>query len=216
MEFLKSLFENGALDWEQFEKAAKEKGYKIADLAEGNYVARKKYEDEVNTLNTTITELNETISTRDTDLANLQKQIEDGSKDNKTKISELSAQVSKLQSDYDTAKTDYENKLNKQSYEFAVKEFANEHKFSSQAAKRDFINEMVSAELQMKDKSIIGATDFVNNYKESNKDAFIVESEGDKGGEPEGQPKKPMFVQPTPPAAGGEANPFAFNFSGVR
>ena len=38
MEFLKALFENGALTWEQFSEAVNAKGYKVADLSTGNYV----------------------------------------------------------------------------------------------------------------------------------------------------------------------------------
>lgn len=212
MEFLKDLFGEEALTYEQLSAKVSEKGFKVADLSTGNYVSRKKYEDEIGTLNTTILDLNNTISTRDTDLASLQQQLEDGSKDNKTKVSELTEQLSKLQGTYETAKNDYEAKLAKQSYEFAVKEFANGQVFSSNAAKRDFINEMLTADLKMQDNTIMGATDFVNKYKETNTDAFVTKVEVDPtAGEP-----KPKFVQPTPPTPSGDENPFSFHFSGVR
>lgn len=42
MEFLKVLFENGAVTWDQFAKGVKDKGLKIADLSEGNYVSKQK------------------------------------------------------------------------------------------------------------------------------------------------------------------------------
>ena len=218
MDFLKALFESGALTWEEFTAKVNEKGFKIADLSKGNYVAKKKYEDDLNAKDTTITDLNSQIATRDTDIAGLKKQLEDGSKDSETKVSELTSQVTKLQSDYEAAKNDYEAKLQKQTYEFAVREFASGQKFSSNAAKRDFINEMISAELKMQDKEILGATDFVDKYKKTNSDAFVVEDP--KQDQPTPDPNqvgsKPFFVQPTPPAPTPDANPFNFGFAGVR
>ena len=213
MDFLKKLFENGALTWEQFEAAVTANGYKVADLSTGNYVSKKKFDDEIATRDTTIGDLQDQISTRDTDIKNLQTQIADGSKDNDTKISELNQQITKLQNDYETARTDYENKLSHQAYEFAVKEFASGKKFTSKAAQRDFTNEMLAQNLQMKDNSILGADDFMKSYQEENPDAFVVEGEGtgDDG-------KKPTFVKPGEPGGGqpGSGNAFNFNFMGVR
>lgn len=217
MEFLKALFEGGPLTWEEFSAKVAEKGFKVADLSKGNYVAKKKYEDDLATKETAIEELNTQLKGRDGDIANLKKQLEDGSKDNETKISDLTAQLGKLQGDYDTARKDFEGKLSKQAYEFAVKEFAAGKKFTSNAAKRDFINEMLSAELEMKDDKIEGADDFASKYKEANTDAFVVEPadgytpDNNLGGE-----DKPFFVKPTPPTPKDDTNGFNFGFHSVR
>lgn len=210
MEFLKALFEAGALTWEQFSSAVTEKGYKIADLSTGNYVSKRKFDDEIQTRDTTITELNSQIATRDTDISNLKTQLADGGKDNETKIADLTAQITALQGNYETQKNEYEQKLSSQQYEFAVRDFAGTKKFSSNAAKRDFINEMISANLTMKDKQIMGAEDFVTKYQESNSDAFAVEAPPTP--EPE---SKPTFIQPTPPQPEPDSNPFNFNFQGI-
>ena len=216
MEFLKALFENGALTWEQFSEAVNAKGYKVADLSTGNYVSKQKYDNDIQTRDTTISDLNGQISTRDTDIAGLKQQIEDGGKDNDTKISELTNKINTLQTNYDTQKNDYEKRISAMNYEYAVKDFASTKKFSSDAAKRDFINQMISANLTMQDKSIMGAEDFAKKYKESNSDAFIVEEP--KPQEPKKEPDKPMFIQPTPPQPAPSDNAFinAFNFTGVR
>ena len=218
MDFLKALFEGGPLTWDEFSAKVAEKGYKIADLSKGNYVAKKKYEDDLATKDGTITDLNTQISTRDNDIADLKKQLEDGSKDNETKISDLTSQIGKLQGDYDTARKDFESKLSRQAYEFAVKEFASGQNFSSNAAKRDFINEMLSAALKMKDNQIEGADDFVGKYKEANKDAFVVEPKDNHGADDnnKGGEGKPFFVKPTPPAPKDDTNGFNFGFVGVR
>ena len=216
MDFLKSLFENGAITWEQFQQGVEANGYKIADLSKGAYVAKHKYDDDIASRDATITELNGQITQRDTDIAGLKDKLENSSADNKTKVEDLNNQLAQLQTDYAKEKSDYEAKLSHQAYSFAVKEFANTKKFSSKAAQRDFINEMMSANLQMKDNTILGADDFVKLYQEQNSDAFITE-EPPKDPDSREEPK-PTFVQPTPPAPSGDDNPFmtAFNFPGLR
>ena len=212
MDFLKELFGEEALTWEQFSEAVTSKGFKVADLSKGNYVSKKKFDDEIKTRDTTISELNSTISVRDNDIEDLKQKLETGGQDNETKVKELLTQISTLQSQYESDKSELETKLSKQAYEFAVRDFANSQKFTSTAAKRDFEREMISAELTMKDNSIIGANDFVTSYKEKNADAFVT-------AEPEPTPEpKPTFIQPTPPTPQPSDNPFdaLFNFNGVR
>lgn len=50
MEFLKALFSNGPLTFEQFEAAVKEQKMNIVNLADGGYVSKSKYDDTVNGL----------------------------------------------------------------------------------------------------------------------------------------------------------------------
>lgn len=210
MEFLKALFESGALTWEEFSQAVTGKGYKLADLSTGSYVSRKKYEDELAAKDSTISDLTSQIDTRDSDLADLKSKLETAGTDNKTKVAELTTQIAKLQGDYDSVKSEYEGKLSSQAYEFAVKEFAGTKKFSSNAAKRDFINEMIREGLKMKDGALLGAEDFVKSYAESNSDAFVPEN-------PDSTPP-PTFVNPSTPTPPPSDNAFlnAFSFVGVR
>lgn len=210
MEFLKALFEGGALSWEQFEKAVTDKGYKLADLSTGNYVSKLKFDDEIQTRDTKITDLTSQIANRDTDITDLKNKLSDANTDDRTKIADLTKQLTTLQGNYDTQRTNFEKKLATQQYEFAVREFANTKKFTSNAAKRDFIKEMTSANLTMQDKSIMGADDFATKYQEANSDAFVVDTPPTPP-EPE---NKPTFIQPTPPQPSPE-NPFNFNFSGI-
>ena len=196
---LKELFEaaeGGVLSYEAFESAVKEAGIKLVNLNEGNYVSKKKYEDELASKDQTITDLNKTISDRDTDLANLSKQLEEAGTD-ELKLTTLSNDLTNLQNKYDADVKSYEDKLKKQAYEFAVKDFANGKNFTSNAAKRDFISSMIQKELKMENSNILGAEDFVKAYSQDNADAFVVE-------EPKPAPAspKPTFVAPTP--GGGE------------
>ena len=214
---LKDLFdkaEGGVLTYEQLMAAAQESKAKFVDLSEGQYVAKQKYEDDLSARDTRITTLDDTIKTRDTDLANLRQQLEAAGTD-ATKLATLTADFSNLQSKYDKDTKAYEKQLKDQAYKFAVRDFANQHKFTSAAAKRDFVNTMLAKNLAIENDVIVGATDFVTAYTKDNADAFVVE-------QPQVTPPpvvdKPHFVDPTTPQGNpaGKANPFNFNFTGVR
>lgn len=215
---VKELFdkaENGVLTWAQFEEAAKAAGAKFTDLSEGQYVAKNKYDDEIASRDNQINTLNDTIASRDTDLSDLKAQLEAAGADT-SKLAELTTQFGNLQSKYDTDTKTYKEQLKKQAYEFAVKDFANGKKFTSQAAKRDFIQSMIAKDLKMEKDSILGADDFVTAYTKDNADAFVVETPPE---DPKPTPK-PTFVTPTPGSepTPPESNAFtsAFNFVGVR
>lgn len=191
MDFLKELFEkaeNGTLTYEQFTEQIKSKGYKLADLSKGDYVAKRKYEDDLSGKDSIIADLNATIDTRNTDLQSLQEKLDKAGTDS-AMIENLSGELSELRTKYDNATKEYTDKLNKQAYEFAVKEFAGEQSFSSNAAKRDFINSMLEKNLPMENGSIMGANDYMAEYAKDNSDAFVTTKD------PETPPENlPKFV----------------------
>ena len=203
---VKEIFEkaeDGVLTFDKFEELSKD--CKFVDLNEGNYISKKKHEDELKGLNDQINTLNETITTRDSDLEGL-----------KTQLAEAGTDVDKLnnlQDKYDNDVKNYKAQLKKQAYEFAVKEFANSKHFTSNAAKRDFINSMIAKELKMDGDKIMGADDFVNAYSTDNEDAFVVETPSTEPEEP-----KPQFVSTTAGTnvTSSDEGGFNFNFVGVR
>ena len=221
----KATTENGILTLEQFESLAKENNVKFIDANDGKYVSVNKYNDDLKAKDTEISGLTETIKTRDKDLAELQTKLGEAGTD-EAKLNELNTNLSALQTKYDTDTKALQAQLAKQGYEFAVREFAATKNFTSGAAKRDFINQMIGRELKMsKDgKSIIGAEDFVNEYSTENADAFVVdnpEPKNDDLSNPQSQNILPQFVAPTqgadsnnPDPTGGFAN--AFHFTTVR
>ena len=209
---LKELFdkaENGTLTYEQFIAAAG--NAKFVDLTEGNYVAKQKYTDDLAARDTRISTLDDTLKTRDADLENLRTQLENAGND-ADKLADVSGKFSELQKQYDKDTKAYQKQLKDQAYKFAVTEFANQQKFSSQAAKRDFISSMMAKNLQLDNDVIIGATDFMTAYSEANADAFVKDS---TSGENQ---LKPHFAESTSPqgSAGEDSNPFSFSFIGVR
>lgn len=173
---VKELFEkseDGTLTWEQFQKAASDA--KFVDLAEGHYVSKQKFDDEIAQRDSRIDTLNSTIQTRDTDLAKLQQTLNDAGDIEALKTA--SQDLADLKAKYDQETKDYKAQLKKQAYEFAVKEFAGSKNFSSNAAKRDFIQSMLAKNLTLEDGKIIGADDFVQLYTKDNADAFVRKEE---------------------------------------
>ena len=212
---LKDLFdkaEGGVLNYEQFLAAAKESNAKFVDLSEGKYVDKQKYDDDLSARDTRIKTLDDTLKTRDTDLGNLRTQLENAGTD-ADKLSKLTNDFTNLQSKYDKDTKAYEKQLKDQAYRYAVRDFANQQKFTSQAAKRDFIQTMLEKNFTIENDVIVGASDFVTAYTKDNADAFAVDTPA-----PAPSVDKPHFVDTTNPAGAptGTPNPFNFNFVGVR
>lgn len=194
---IKDIFEqaeDGTLTYEQFQSIMKEANAKFVDLAEGGYVSKGKHEDELAGLQQQIESLNGTIGTRDTDLESLRAQLEAAGTD-AAKLEELTKNLTNLQGKYDKDVKAYQEQLQRQAYDFAVKEFANRQQFSSNAAKRDFIQSMIAAGLEMKEGNLVGAEDFRVKYSTDNEDAFYKEPEIHNDMDDSGLP---TFVDTTP------------------
>lgn len=214
---LKDLFdkaEGGVLTYEQFVAAAQESKAKFVDLSEGKYVDKQKYDDDLSSRDTRIKTLDDTIKARDTDLGNLRTQLEAAGTD-ADKLSKLTTDFTDLQSKYDRDTKAYEKQLKDQQYKYAVKEFTDKLNFTSQAAKRDFVNSMMAKNFTIENDVIVGASDFVAAYTKDNADAFVVETPAQT---PPAGNDKPHFVDTTTPAGtpAGTPSPFNFNFTGVR
>lgn len=197
---IKDIFdksETGSMTYAEFEAALKDSGAKFADLSEGKYVSKSKYDDDIKAKDGSIEELNATITQRDTDLADLKGKLAEAGTD-ATKLSELQTNFDNLQSKYTTDMQEYQQKLADQKYEFAVKEYANGKEFTSQAAKRDFIRSLMSEKLKMKNDTIIGADDFANTYATENADAFKPVEQTETTPAQQTVANKPQFVGATP------------------
>ena len=211
---LKELFnkaEGGVFNYEAFESAIKNAGIKLADLSTGEYVSKNKYDDDIQAKDTNISKLNDTITARDADLANLKQQLEDAGTD-ATKLGELTTKFNDLQTKYDTDIKEYQAQLKKQEYEFAVKDFANSKAFTSNAAKRDFIQSMIAKNLNLEDGKIIGGEDFTTGYLADNPDAFVKETEPTAPAvdKPKFVSSTDTVVEPTPDPTNGFAKAFGF------
>ena len=167
--------ENKSLTWDQFDALVKGTKAKFADLAEGKYVDRQKYEDDLAKKDTEITTLNENLTSRSSDISTLQEQLKDAGND-AGKIEELTNTLTSLQAKYDADTKSLSDRLNAQAYEFAVRDFASGQKFSSRAARSEFERQMIAKNLPMENGKIMGATDWLKEYTKDNKDSFVVDT----------------------------------------
>lgn len=193
--FDKATSENKSLTLEEFEAFAKEAKAKFTDLSEGRYVDRQKYEDDLAKKDTEIATLNDTITTRNSDLESLKTQLQNAGSD-AGKLEELTNSLTSLQAKYDADTAALNTKLSKQAYEFAVRDFAGKQKFSSEAARRDFTRSMIDKNLPMEDGMIMGAADYMKAYAKANADAFVPDK-------PASTKPDPQFVAPTGGNKGG-------------
>lgn len=193
--FDKATSENKSLTYEEFKALADADKAKFADLSEGKYVDRQKYDDDIAKKDTEIGTLNDTISTRDADLAGLQEQLQNAGTD-AGKLDEVTSQLTSLKAKYDEDTQALSARLSAQAYEFASRDFASSQKFSSAAARRDFEQQLIAKQLPMENGNIMGASDFLKEYAKANKDAFVVE-------QPKTDPK-PTFAAGTNPTDGGK------------
>ena len=95
MEFLKALFEAGALTWEQFSEAVKKAGFEVVNAADGAYVPKVDLDakqQELDTANTTIKDLRETTKAWD---GKDPKKLEDDLKNLQTKYDTDTANIRK-------------------------------------------------------------------------------------------------------------------------
>lgn len=153
----------------------KTKHVRFADLSEGGYISRSKYDDKVNGLTQQVTDLQGQLTQRDTDLEGLNAQLTAAQAD-AGQLAEAQKQLTALQSKYDKDSKAWEQKNAQQAYEYAIRSKANELKFTSAAAKKDFIREAIAAQFKQDGETLMGYTDFVTKYQESDPGAFVVET----------------------------------------
>ena len=117
----------------------------------------------------------EDIQQRDADIKDLQTKLKNAGTD-ADKLKTLEADLATLQTNYDTAKTEYEKQLAQQAYEFAVKEKVSSLKFSSNSAKKAFIADAMNEGMKLKDGELQGFNEFLESYKKNDAGAFLTDT----------------------------------------
>lgn len=197
MEFLKALFGDEALTYDQLAAKVAEGKLNVVNIADGSYVSRNKFDDTVNGLKSQVTDLQGQIAQRDTDLAGLNEQLTAAQAD-AGQLAEAQKQFSALQSKYDKDSKAWEAKNAQQAYEYAIRSKAGELKFTSAAAKKDFIREAIAQGFKMDGDTLMGYTDFVAKYQENDPGAFVKET---PAADPKPADPTPTIVLP------GKSNP---------
>lgn len=148
MEFLKEIFGDGALTYDQLAAKVAEKKMKLADLSTGGYVGKEKFEA-----------LNTEKSGLETRLNEANKKLEGYDPEWKTKAEQ--------------AKAAADEQVQAVQRSFAMKEQAANLKFSSESAKRAFITDLEAKKLPIQDGKVLGFDDFAKSYRERDPGAFL-------------------------------------------
>ena len=197
MGYLDKIFKDkAALTQEEFLAAVQAEKMNLVDLSEGGYVSADKFKDRVDGLSTQLTDLKGQLTQRDADMATLRESLQAAQAD-AGRLPDVQKSLADMQTKYEADKTAYEAKLAHQAYEFAVREKANQLKFSSASAKKAFVQEALSKELKMDGESLLGYDEFLAKYKADDPTAFMAE----KTVPPE--ETKPKIVLPGKDAPGG-------------
>lgn len=197
MEFLKTLFGDSKLTQAEFEAALKSHPeIKLANLADGGYVAKSKYDDDLRAKDTNIKTLTDTIGERDKALGELKKQLENAGT-NADALKDLQGRFSALEAQAATDRKNYESAIKKEQYKGACKDFAGTLKFKSKADKEHFVNSMIAKNMEMDGNKIIGASDYLEAYKTEYADSFVTEEKKPGPGNPFIDRRKPNPPAPT-------------------
>lgn len=165
MEFLKEILGeelysqvNEKVNSYNSDEKNKESQIKIGNLGSGNYVGKDKFdakETEISGLKQQLADANATIkSYEDMDI----EAIKQSAKDWETK--------------YNTDTQALQDKLAKKDYESVVNSKIASLKFSSEGAKKSFVNDLLAKDLKLEGGNILGFDDFVTKYKETDPKAF--------------------------------------------
>lgn len=209
MEFLKEIFGENALTYEQLVNAVNEKGLKVANLTDGGYVAKSKFDDRAKADKATIDDLMSQLSAKNDDIKSLTDKFNAANGDAQ-KYAEISTELQEMKSRYEKDKNDWQAAIKARDYESAVKEAMIPLKFSSESAKKEFFREAVNKNFPISEGKLMGFDDYVTQYKKDDASAFLQETPPEKKEEPQ------IVAGSTTPPPSKPSSPFNFNFTGVR
>ena len=167
----------------------KAKHVKLVDLSEGGYISADKYNDKTGSLSGQISDLQAQIQKRDSDMADLSAKLTAAQAD-ASKLSDAQQALTGLQTKYESDKQEWAAKIERQAYEYDIRERASALKFTSQSAKRDFINQALGKGFKREGDALLGYDDFVSKDRESDPGAFVAD-------EPDDGKKSPKIVVPS-------------------
>jgi predicted phage tail protein len=147
---------------EELYNQVKEKiGDKELIINDGTYIPKAKFDDLNN------------------DKKDLKKQLDEAN----TKIESLSkVNTEDLQKEIDDWKTKYEtdtnalnDKISKREREYIINDLTRDIKFSSNSAKKSFMEDLANKDLKIENGKMLGFDDYLTSYKEQDAGAFLTE-----------------------------------------
>lgn len=193
--------------------ADKVKHVRFADLSEGGYVAKEKFDTKV------------------TELSGVKQQLEDANKEIQSykdmDVDGIKKSVTDWEQRYEKDTAALKKQMEEQEYAHQKDMFFSGVKFSSNAAKVGMMAEFDKQEFQLKDGTFVGAEKWLEDQKTSDAASFVTEEKPDGGGDQNnndqtGQQTLPSFAAATSNGSGQNQNQqqnvgkFNFGFAGVR
>ena len=90
-------------------------------------------------------------------------------------IDKIRAEVDEWKEKYETDTQKLKDSLSQKDYDYKINELTSGLKFSSNGAKRSFIEDLKAKDLKLENDSLLGFDDFVKSYRESDPSAFMQE-----------------------------------------
>ena len=143
------------------EEIRKEYDEKELIINDGTYIPKTKFDS-----------LNE----QKKDLENQLKETNDKMQElSKVDTEELKQQIIDLQKKYEEDTKELNSKYEAREYDIKLNDYTKDLKFSSNSAKKSFMNDLKAKELKFENDKLVGFDDFVNSYKENDPTAFMEE-----------------------------------------
>ena len=92
-------------------------------------------------------------------------------------VEKIKAEVDEWKEKYNTDTKKLKDSLTQKDYDYKINELANGLKFSSNGAKKSFINDLKEKGLKLENDTLLGFDDFVKSYKENDPDTFKNEDD---------------------------------------
>ena len=150
MEFLKEIYGDQSLTYDQLAEKVGAKKMKLADLSGGAYVGKDKFE------------------TLQTDRDNLKKMLAEAN-------AKLEGFDPEWKTKADQAQADADAKVAKIKRDYLYRDKVSGIKFSSESAKKAFLTDLESKSLPVQDDQVLGFDEFVKSYKDADPNAFAPE-----------------------------------------
>lgn len=135
---------------------------------------------------TSVQEKDKQIETLKTEKDGINKQLEDAN--NKIQsfkdidVDNLNTQIKEWETKYNQDTENLKNELSKKDYDYKLKDLISTIKFSSNGAKRAFLEDLKNQELKFDDKgTLVGFDDFKKSYEETDPNIFMKETQTEEG-----------------------------------
>lgn len=128
----------------------------------------------------------EQIETLTTEKEGIKKQLEEANNQIQSfkdvNVEDLNNQIKEWEDKYNQDTENLKNELSKKDYDYKLKDLTNGLKFSSNGAKRAFLEDLKEKGLEFNEEGVlVGFDDFKKSYEETDPDAFYQEEEKEEG-----------------------------------